>query len=210
MSTWKKPASILALGALIAVPFAARSAAPAHHQAASVQAAHVVYVAPLRLDTMQVSAAFRLTSVRREVAREERAEARAQARRQHEAVLLAARQRVLAVQAARVHVAAAVAVRARAVAPAVSGGTYGLTGLESLWRKAGGALGAQSKAACIAMHESRGRQFATGAAGERGYWQINPVNGDLSTYNAYGNARSAVLMSRDGTDWSAWTTARDC
>jgi len=36
-------------------------------------------------------------------------------------------------------------------------------------------------AASIAMAESGGNQYATGSVGERGYWQINPVNGALST-----------------------------
>ena len=45
-----------------------------------------------------------------------------------------------------------------------------------------------------------------GPSGERGYWQINPVNGALSTYDPYGNARAAVIMSADGTNWSPWTT----
>src|ERR1035438_8533512 len=85
-------------------------------------------------------------------------------------------------------------------------GTLNCGSLEALWRSAGGAPWAEVTAASIAMAESGGRQYATGAAGERGYWQINPVNGALSTYSAYGNARSAVIMSRDGTDWYPWTT----
>jgi LysM repeat protein len=85
-------------------------------------------------------------------------------------------------------------------------GTLSCGGLEALWRSAGGASWAEVTAASIAMAESGGRQYATGSAGERGYWQINPVNGSLSTYNAYGNARSAVIMSRDGTNWHPWTT----
>jgi Lysozyme like domain/LysM domain len=85
-------------------------------------------------------------------------------------------------------------------------GTLNCHGLEALWRSAGGASWAAVTAASIAMAESGGHQYATGAAGERGYWQINPVNGALSTYNAYGNARAAVIMSHDGTHWSPWTT----
>lgn len=85
-------------------------------------------------------------------------------------------------------------------------GTLGCGGLEHLWREAGGAPRAAVTAASIAMAESGGHQYATGAAGERGYWQIHPVNGALSTYNAYGNARAAVIMSHDGTNWSPWTT----
>jgi len=49
-------------------------------------------------------------------------------------------------------------------------------------------------------------QFATGTVGERGYWQINPVNGALSTYGALGNAHAAVVMSGNGANWSPWTT----
>jgi LysM repeat protein len=85
-------------------------------------------------------------------------------------------------------------------------GTLHCGGLEALWRSAGGASWASVTAASIAMAESGGRQYATGSAGERGYWQINPVNGALSTYDAYGNARAAVILSHHGTNWSAWTT----
>jgi hypothetical protein len=88
-------------------------------------------------------------------------------------------------------------------------GTLGCSGLEALWRSAGGSPAAEVTAASIAMAESSGSQYATGAAGERGYWQINPVNGALSTYDPYGNARAAVILSHDGTDWSPWTTYTD-
>ena len=217
MFTWRKPASILAFGALIAVPFAARSAAPSQHQAASVQAAHVVYVAPLRLDTMQVSAAFRLTSVRAQEAREERAEARAEAWRQHEAVLLAARQpaaavqaaraRAVAVQAARVHVAATVAVRVRAVAPAVSQAVYSYSGIEALWLAAGGNPAYEATAACIATHESGGRANAISATDDFGVFQIHA---DPAALNPQTSTEAAVRMSSNGRDWSAWTTSGYC
>jgi LysM repeat protein len=85
-------------------------------------------------------------------------------------------------------------------------GTLSCTGLEQLWMDAGGSPAAEVTAASIAMAESGGNQFATGTVGERGYWQINPVNGALSTYDPYGNARAAVIMSADGTNWSPWTT----
>jgi hypothetical protein len=88
-------------------------------------------------------------------------------------------------------------------------GTLACGGLEELWRSAGGARWAEVTAASVAMAESSGRQYATGPYGERGYWQINPVNGSLSTYNAYGNARSAVIMSHNGRNWSPWTTYVD-
>lgn len=85
-------------------------------------------------------------------------------------------------------------------------GTLSCTGLEQLWVDAGGSPAAEVTAASIAMAESGGNQFATGTVGERGYWQINPVNGALSTYDPYGNARAAVIMSADGANWSPWTT----
>ena len=85
-------------------------------------------------------------------------------------------------------------------------GTLGCGGLEALWVEAGGSPAVEVTAASIAMAESGGNQWATGTVGERGYWQINPVNGSLSTYDPYGNARAAVIMSGDGTNWSPWTT----
>ena len=85
-------------------------------------------------------------------------------------------------------------------------GTLNCGGLEALWVKAGGSRAAEVTAASIAMAESGGNQFATGTVGERGYWQINPVNGSLSTYDPYGNARAAVIMSGNGSNWSPWTT----
>lgn len=98
-----------------------------------------------------------------------------------------------------------------AVSPSISGnsasfaGTLSCSGLENLWTAAGGNPGSAFIAAEIAMAESGGQQYATGPAGEEGYWQINPINGD-ATYNAIGNAQAAIHISGNGTDWSAWTT----
>ena len=85
-------------------------------------------------------------------------------------------------------------------------GTLTCPGLEELWEEAGGSSGQAVMAASIAMAESSGQQFATGAAGERGYWQINPDHGSLSTYDPLGNAKAAVIISADGTNWTPWTT----
>ena len=91
-------------------------------------------------------------------------------------------------------------------ASAVPSGTLGCSGLEELWRDAGGSAGEAVMAASIAMAESSGQQFATGGVGERGYWQINPNHGSLSTYDPLGNAKAAVIISADGTNWTPWTT----
>lgn len=93
----------------------------------------------------------------------------------------------------------------------VSGGTLDCAGLERLWEQAGGSRGEAFMAAEIAMAESGGRQYATDANGgrstDRGYWQINDAaHGSQSTYDAYGNARAAVLISHGGADWSPWVT----
>jgi LysM repeat protein len=89
-------------------------------------------------------------------------------------------------------------------------GTLGCHGLEELWESVGGRHRVAETAASIAMAESGGNQYATGPFGERGYWQINPVNGPtLSTYNARGNAHAAVVMSHNGRNWSPWTTYVD-
>ena len=83
-------------------------------------------------------------------------------------------------------------------------------GLEALWESAGGSPAAAFTAAEIAMAESSGRQYAslynTNGTTDRGFFQINSVHGSLSTFDAYGNARSAVLISNNGRDWSPWVT----
>ena len=85
-------------------------------------------------------------------------------------------------------------------------GTLSCPGLEELWEQGGGSDAQAVMAASIAMAESSGQQFATGAAGERGYWQINPDHGSLSTYDPLGNAKAAVIISDDGANWTPWTT----
>jgi len=89
---------------------------------------------------------------------------------------------------------------------AALGGTLGCPGLEELWEEAGGSDAQAVTAASIAMAESSGQQYATGPFGERGYWQINPDHGSLSTYDPLGNAKAAVIISDDGTNWTPWTT----
>ena len=86
------------------------------------------------------------------------------------------------------------------------GGTLGCSGLEQLWIDAGGAPSAAFMAAEIAMAESGGNQYALSPTSDYGYWQINASNGSLATFNAYGNARAAITLSNDGTNWSPWTT----
>jgi len=85
-------------------------------------------------------------------------------------------------------------------------GTLSCSGLEQLWRSAGGNPADAFMAAEIAEAESGGNQYALSPTDDYGYWQINASNGALATFNAYGNARSAIILSDDGSNWNAWTT----
>jgi LysM repeat protein len=89
----------------------------------------------------------------------------------------------------------------------VPSGTLGCAGLEELWEDAGGSHAEAFMAAEIAMAESSGNQYALSPTDDYGYWQINGSHGPaLATFNAYGNARAAIVISDDGTDWDPWTT----
>jgi LysM repeat protein len=85
-------------------------------------------------------------------------------------------------------------------------GTLSCSGLEQLWDSAGGNPSDAFMAAEIAEAESGGNQYALSPTDDYGYWQINGSNGALATFNAYGNARSAIILSDDGSNWNAWTT----
>jgi LysM repeat protein len=87
-------------------------------------------------------------------------------------------------------------------------GTLGCSGLEQLWQEAGGSPGQAVVAASIAMAESSGEQYASSPAGDVGYWQINePIWGpSLATSDPLGNAKAAIEISHDGTDWTPWVT----
>ena len=86
-------------------------------------------------------------------------------------------------------------------------GTLGCSGLEALWETAGGSRGEAFMAAEIAMAESGGRQYAHSPTNDYGYWQINGGHGPaLATYNPIGNARAAIAISSNGSNWRPWTT----
>jgi len=86
-------------------------------------------------------------------------------------------------------------------------GTLGCAGLEALWEDAGGSHAEAFMAAEIAMAESGGRQYALSPTNDYGYWQINGSHGPAeATFNPMGNAKAAIAISDDGTNWDAWTT----
>ena len=195
---WKPLASAIVLTALAAVTLATKPVAQPH-QAAPQRAALVAYTAPLRLDAMHYSASARLTYWRGQLAR---TEARARVERAHIASLEAAERRIQVVRTA--HPAAP-------AAAAAYGGVYSYAGLEGLWLAAGGAAAAASTAACIATHESGGRIDAehVDASGQVDYG-VFQIGFDPGALNPQVAALTAVRMSDDGADWSAWSTSPDC
>ncbi|HET9973151.1 MAG TPA: LysM peptidoglycan-binding domain-containing protein, partial [Streptosporangiaceae bacterium] len=86
-------------------------------------------------------------------------------------------------------------------------GNLSCSGLEALWKAAGGSRGEAFMAAEIAMAESGGRQYAHSPTNDFGYWQINGMHGpSMATYDPIGNAKAAIAISGNGSHWGAWTT----
>ena len=85
-------------------------------------------------------------------------------------------------------------------------GDYSCSGLEKIWEEAGGSPAHAFMAAEIARAESGGNPNAISPTDDFGLWQINGSNGALATLNVLGNARSAIILSDNGSNWNAWTT----
>jgi LysM repeat protein len=85
-------------------------------------------------------------------------------------------------------------------------GHYSCSGLEQLWEQAGGSPAKAVMAADIAMAESGGNPNAISPTNDFGLWQINASNGALATLNPFQNAKSAIELSSNGTNWGPWTT----
>jgi LysM repeat protein len=85
-------------------------------------------------------------------------------------------------------------------------GSYSCSALEQLWDSAGGNPSDAFMAAEIAMAESGGNPNAISPTSDYGLWQINASNGSLATLDPYANAKSAIILSGNGTNWGPWTT----
>jgi hypothetical protein len=92
------------------------------------------------------------------------------------------------------------------VVQSTSTGDYSCSGLEQIWEQAGGNPADALMAAEIAMAESGGNPNAISPTDDYGLWQINISNGALATLNPLQNAKSAVTLSDNGTNWDPWTT----
>lgn len=85
-------------------------------------------------------------------------------------------------------------------------GYYSCTMLENLWDAEGGNPGEAFIAAEIATAESGGNPNAISPTNDYGLWQINGSWGYMASLDPVVNARSAITISDDGANWSAWTT----
>jgi LysM repeat protein len=92
------------------------------------------------------------------------------------------------------------------VARSAAGGMYSCSALEQLWEQAGGSSAHAFIAAEIAMAESGGNANAISPTNDFGLWQINGSNGALATLDPLQNAKSAIALSSNGTNWGPWTT----
>lgn len=88
---------------------------------------------------------------------------------------------------------------------------YTFDQLKALWISAGGNATAAAVAAAVALAESGGRPDAFNGNGgrsqDRGLWQINSVHGAQSSFDPMTNARAAVAISNNGTNWKPWCVA---
>lgn len=95
----------------------------------------------------------------------------------------------------------------------IAGGNvqYSYAQLEGIWQQAGGSAQTAPMAAAIAMAESGGNSAAydqdSNGSIDRGLWQINSVHGSQSSYDVMTNARAAIAISNNGTNWRPWCTA---
>ena len=81
--------------------------------------------------------------------------------------------------------------------------------IEAVWIANGGSRATAAIAAAVAMAESGGCTTAVGATNDWGLWQIN--GGGASQLDANANAKTAIRMSGNGTNWKPWCTAyTDC
>lgn len=87
---------------------------------------------------------------------------------------------------------------------------YSFSQLETLWRQAGGSAATAPTAAAVALAESRGIPTAANPSSATGLWQVetsaHPQYTSQQLSNPLENAKAAVAISSNGTDWSPWAT----
>jgi hypothetical protein len=98
---------------------------------------------------------------------------------------------------------------------------YSIPNVAAIWERNGGASSHVTVAVSVSMAESGGNSNARSPSNDWGLWQINATNfGTLGVNEADildpdVNARCAIRMSGNGTNWAPWCTCwdnpgRDC
>lgn len=87
---------------------------------------------------------------------------------------------------------------------------YNYEALKALWIANGGNPAAAGIAAAVALAESGGNSDAISPPNsngtlDRGLWQINSIHGAKSTTDINANAKAAIAISSNGTNWNPWT-----
>lgn len=87
---------------------------------------------------------------------------------------------------------------------------YDYNTIKQIWILNGGNPAAAGIAAAVALAESSGNPSAinynSNGSVDRGLWQINSIHGAQSTFDITNNAKAAIAISKNGTDWSPWVT----
>lgn len=93
-------------------------------------------------------------------------------------------------------------------------GRYAAGEIGQIWVHAGGDPAKALMAEAVSLAESGGTRTARSATTDYGLWQINVINFDGTTGLNAGNwqtpsanARAAIVMSGNGTNWAPWCTA---
>lgn len=89
---------------------------------------------------------------------------------------------------------------------------YGITQLAHIWERNGGNPAHVVSAVAVSLAESGGNDHAQSPSSDFGLWQINSNNFGAyglsveSAFNPDTNARVAIAMSGNGTNWAPWCT----
>lgn len=89
---------------------------------------------------------------------------------------------------------------------------YGIADLAAIWERNGGAHNARVIAVSVSLAESGGDSVAVSPSSDYGLWQINSIHFGSVGIDAHNwnnvdvNARAAIAISSNGTNWGPWCT----
>lgn len=91
--------------------------------------------------------------------------------------------------------------------------SYSPVTIAQIWERNGGNPSAVVSAVAVCLAESGGNTYAISPARDYGLWQINITNfasqgiNSVTVFDPDVNAKVAIRMSGNGTNWAAWCTA---